>query len=655
MSEERPIDELGAFVMARFDAARAAKQPHHSDMQDCLKMMNGQPLAKAADNAPDIVMDVSSPVVKGVIGLIRDIFVSSTAAPYTINATPVAELPPAIEDEMLRNVEQDLALMVAMSGGDIEAVRKQIKEMRTVLVMEENRKAAMAAERLTTIIADRLHDADWESQFIEFIEHFCIYPCAIMKVPSIKSVTRTRWNGTSIAPYTEIVRMVENISPFDFYPAPYAQDIQEAEYVIERRRLTRNEFRDLRDAPGYAPGVIDEVLEDNPNGCQLSYSVDETDPATDTYGVDNTSRDVFDAIGHYGRVRNAQLAEYGIEFSEDELTGSSEAEVWVVGKRVIKCLLNPNPLGKRPFYRASFERVPGCFWGTSPMMKLRDTQKVCTATVRALVRNLQFSSGPFGEVDKSRIKDGLDPAVLIPNTIRLVSDDFGLGNSSSAYRFHTIPSLSGELTALFEKFVNYGYELIGIQRLAFGGTEGIGTVGRTSGGLSIVMNQANKSIKHALRMLESGLIEPTVQDFIEYELRTSSDDEIKGDVRVYARGVSGLMEQESKNGDLEWALQSLASFMGHIDPQTQQPIVPASAVQRILYQLFKNKGISTAGIFPDFDREEAFGELLGEAGAGGMPMTTGMPMPNDPTSELPTLDGRSADAANAIAVSNGGL
>lgn len=649
MVDENLIDELGTLIAARFEKARAAKRPHYADMQDCLKLMHGQPLTPSDGRGPDITMDVSSPIVKGIVGLIRDIFMGTTAAPYTINATPVVELPDELEQELLEKVSADLDYMLAAAGGDTSAVRSQIDELRGVLKLEENRKAGIAAERLSTIIADRLYDADWETQFIEFIEHFCIYPAAIMKVPAIKEVVTMRWTGDTVEPVREVVRQVENISPFDFYPAPYAEDIQTADYVIERRRLTRNELLALRDAAGYSPDAIEAVFEDNPDGAPLSYDSEETDPATDTIGVSKEDRDIYDAIGYYGRIRNDVLVEYGIDFTDDELLGSSEAEVWVVGKRVIKCLLNPDPAGRRPFYKASFERVAGSFWGASPAMKLRDTQKVCTASVRALVRNMQYSSGPIGEVAKGRVKDGHDVTQIIPNTIRVVEPD-DMSNGRAAYSFYTVPSLSNELTALFEKFLSYAYELIGIPRLAFGGTQGLGTIGRTSGGMSIVMNQSTKAIKHALRMLEKGVIEPVVQDFINYELRTSDDPEIRGDIRVYARGVSGLMEQESKNSDLEWALQSLSSMVGVIDPTTQQPVVPASAVQRILYQLFKNKGLSTEGIFPDFDKQEAFGELL--AGQG---VASPAGMPSDPTGELPTLDGRSPDAAAAIGDANGGF
>ena len=638
--DESLIDTLGDMVVSRFRKAREAKMPHYNDMMDCLKLMNGQPLTAPAGDGPDIVMDISSPIVKNIVGLIRDIFVGSTAQPYTINATPVVELPEDVEAQLLEKVERDLETFIAINGGDVNAVRAQVSEMRAAVQLEENRKASVAADRLRTIVADRLYDADWEAQFIDFIDHFCIYPAAIMKAPAVNTRTVMRWDGTTVSPTTETVRQVENISPFDFFPAPYATDIQSADYVIERRRLTRNELLQLGSAAGYDEDVIAEVFEANPNGAPLPYGSVDDDDISDTDIGDKTDMDAFDALGYYGRIRNDLLAEYGIQFAEEEMNGASEAEVWVVGGRVIKCLLNPDPLGRRPFFKACFEKVPSSFWGASPAMKLRDTQRVCTASVRALVRNMQYSSGPIGEVRKGAVKDGHAPNAIIPHTIRVVEED-NFGNGAPAYRFYTVPSLSNELVALFDKFMGYGYELIGIPRVAFGSPQGLGTLGRTAGGVSIILNQSTKAIKQALRMIESGLIEPVVQEFINYEIRTSNDPDIRGDIRVYARGVSGLMEQESKNGDLEWALQSISSMVGVVDPTTGQPIVPATAVQRILYTMFKNKGLSTEGIFPDFDRQEAFGEITGQS------------MPQNPTDSLPNLQGRSPNAEAAIAAANG--
>lgn len=643
MEQDRPIDELGHLIMERFDRAKSAKAVHYANMVDALKLVRGEALVPQQPNQPSLVLDVSGPIITNLIALVRDVFSGgSLAKPYTINATPIAELPPDIEQELLIKVEQQLDMLLLMNDYDPDAVRGQIKEMRSLMKIEQNRKAAIAAEKLTEIIADRLHDADWEDTFADFITNYCIYPAAIMKAPAVKEVTSMEWSGSTVHPTRKFIRGCENINPLDFYPAPHAQDIQSAEYVIERRRLTRNDLMDLRNADGYASDVIDAVFEEHPKGAALFYTAEQDNPVSDTpYNPDE--RDIYDALGYYGLITNSTLAEYGIEFAEDEKYGASEAEIWVVGGRVIKCLLNPHPTGKRPFYKASFERIPGSFWGVSPAMKLLDTQRVCTAAARNLLRNMSFASGVIGEVRKGRVKDGHDVTQIIPNTIRIVEDD-GYGNDTPAYRFHEVPSRMGELMGLFDKYHSLAYDLLGIPRVAFGQSTGLGQAGRTSGTVSMLLNQSTKPLKHALRMLEQGIIEPVVQDFIDYELRSSTDPDIRGDIRVYARGVSGLLEQESKNGDLEWALQSLSSMAGVIDPTTQQPLVPASAIQRILYQLFKNKGLSTQGIFPDFDQQEALEDMLG-----------GVPHAPDVNAAMPQLDGRSATAAQTIDTMNGGF
>lgn len=118
----------------------------------------------------------------------------------------------------------------------------------------------------------------------------------------------------------------------------------------------------------------------------------------------------------------------------------------------------------------------------------------------------------------------------------------------------------------------------------------------------------------------------------------SLDQTIKGDIRVHARGVSGIVERETQESKLQWALQSLAPYMQVIDPATQAPIIPPEAIKRILYQIFKSSGISTEGIFPDYDLQSAVSMDM----QGLNPMYQGG-----------TMDGRNAAAGQAIANQNG--
>ena len=113
-------------------------------------------------------------------------------------------------------------------------------------------------------------------------------------------------------------------------------------------------------------------------------------------------------------------------------------------------------------------------------------------------------------------------------------------------------------------------------------------------------------------------------------------------MQVYAIGVSGLVEQEKKDSDFEWALQSVTAMMG-IQGADGNPIIPREAPIRLLYELFKSKGIPTAGVFPDFELIDAINTVQGSSAPGAAP-----------ESPASMLDGRSANAVSEINADSGG-
>lgn len=633
--EEQNQSRLVQYVRAKFEIAKAAKTPIYSKLRECLQLASGQPLTPAG-GGPDVAMDISSPVIENVGSLLRDILDGNIEAPFTVKATPQADLSEATMRVVMENVSQALPQLLAASGGDMSMLMEGVAMLKNTIRMEEAKKAIRAAERMEEVVKDKLQDAKWATALAEFIPAFCTFPSAIMKGPVPIVEYGMEWNGEEAVPVKNVVMGVENISPFDFYPAPSTVDVKSADYIIERRRLTRKDIMYLMHLDDYDTDNLQAILKDNPDGVVEPYEgggerTDMREPSSAT-----EDRDVFDTLGFYGHIRGDLLKEeFGIEVADEH--AAYEAEVWIIKDMPIKCVLNPHPLGDRPFHVASFHKQAGSIWGRSPAMQLVDNQKVATATIRALVRNMSFSSGPIGEVEGGRVTDGKNVQQLIPGTVRVVKEGM-YGGGAPAYRFHTVPSLANELLATFDKFQAYAYDLIGIPRIAFGGTEGLGTVGRTSGGMSIVMNQSNKAIKHALRNIEGGVITPLVQAFVTHEMLYSNDTEIKGDLRVYAQGVSGILEKEAKATDLEWAFQSVASIAGQPGPDGQ-PLIPAMAITRILYELFRLKGISTEGIFPDFGAMDA------------LAADTNMPV-GSPSLQIP-MDGRHGAAPATIADSNG--
>lgn len=637
---DRLVEELGQYVRDRFEIAKDTKREQYDILLDCLRQVRGELLAcETLDPDIDVNFNITSPIVKGIVGLIRDVFANSIENPFVIKATPQADLDEAQTKNVLQAVMAQLQQMPMMTSDMLEqAAAEQGQALKNAAMQEQQKLSAIAADKMNTLIQDKLHDADWLRQFGDFIYNFVVYPAAIMKTPAVVMKPWKRWNGQRMVVERKLIRAVENISPFDFYPAPNAQSVQDAEYVVEIRKCSRSELVGYYSAPGFDGEGIRQVLKEHPKGW-LEEREDgkdhnpEIDTAQYAIGLEEDAQGFYDCVGFYGAIRGELLEEFGVEVGSPDI--SYEAEIWTINDIVIKAVLNPDPAGQRPFYVASFEPIPGAFWGECPVTRLRDVQRVCTATIVAMVRNMGLASGVLGEVESDRVIDDEDVNVILPNTIREVKSVIGM--QGRAYNFYTVPDISHQLLNVFERFMQYGYETIGIPRVAFGSTENIGTLGRTSGGVAMVLNQASKSVKFALRVLEENIIEPVVQSYIDYELMYSLDETIKGDIRVHARGVSGIVEKESQESKLQWALQSLSSYMQVVDPNTGQPIVPPAAIQRLLYQIFKVSGISTEGIFPDFDLQSAVTQDIQSL---------------NPLYQGGTIDGRNASAGQAIANQN---
>lgn len=631
-------DELAQYVRNRFEEAKSAKSEEYERLKQCLRQVRSDDQCDSCDKTR-IDMNITSPIVRGVVGLLRDVFSNSIDNPFVIKSTPIADLNERGKEVTASLLEKALN-QIGMS--QYMMTREQLfdvgNEIREAVRLEAQKVSDRAASAMTLLVQDNLRDADWVKEFGDFLYNFVVYPAAFMKAPCVKVVKQKDWVGNRMIVKDRLVRAVENISPFDIYPAPHAKTLDTAEYIIERRKLSKSELIDLYSVAGFHADGIEEVYTEYPGGFIEPYedgdrSEEDTDIAEVADGDHDSAQGFYDTIGFYGSIRGDILETFGMEVGDPHRT--YEAEIWMIGSIIIKANLNPDPLGRRPFYGASFEPIPGKIWGESPVSRLKGVHDVCAASIKALVRNMDFSSGIQGEVDPERlIDDKEDPRIIKPNQMRLVDNDPKYGGQPT-YRYYTIPDITQNLMATFERFQQQGYEIIGIPRVAFGSSENLGTVGRTSGGVAMILNQASKSVKFALRIVEENIIEPIIQSIIDYNLMFSNDPSIQGDIRVYARGVSGIVEKENKEQKLEWVVQSISGWVGRADEQGN-PIIPGSAVRILLAKLFESAGIDTDDIFPNQDLKQVI-EQSSYQQPQSQPLVDGH------------LDNRSGAAMNAIA------
>ena len=643
-ARKRKLSErLGQYVRQRYNAAVDGKREVYALLTKCVRLMEGDRFADA--DGVDVNINIIRPIVRGVKGMMKDVLADTNDQPYTVVSTPIPTLPRDVQDRLEREIENVLPQLEMMVPP--EQIRPTLEKMRNMALLMMNKEAQKTARKMETQVKDDMVEGNWAKAFDQALYNFVQYPFAVMKSPSLIKRVVKEWDGNKLIARTKMVRACENISPFNFYWAPNATSVETAEYLLERRRIGADELIALADEDQYDAELIDHILDTLPDGHIEPYdNGSDIDPILVESGMEADVTEptpiigMYDAIGLYAKMRGADLIEFGIDVDDER--NWYEAITWSINDIVFSVTLNPDPAGTRPFRVAAYDALPGQLYGTCPALELEDTWRVCSAAVRALVRNMAFASGPIGEVDPTRLADDDDPRILHANMIRLVRPNRG-SSTDGAYRWHDVNSHAPELMGVFDKFLALAYELLGIPRVAFGATDGLGTIGRTQGGLALVMNQASKTIKDALRTVETDIIEPTVQSYIDWNLLYNPDMSIKGDIHAYARGVSGVLEREAQREKLTWALQSIV-------PLVSTGTVPQEAVLRIIYALFQANGLSTDGILPDFDSQEAAATDmagLGLEGSGAGMMPSAQNVPQLPGNDI-QLDGRSAVAANAI-------
>ena len=91
-------------------------------------------------------------------------------------------------------------------------------------------------------------------------EEMALFGTGIMKGPFAKDKEYPNWGDDGeYDPLFKTVPQVDHVSVWNFYPDPDANNMDEAQFVIERHKMSRSQLRQLKKRPYFRGQVIDEV------------------------------------------------------------------------------------------------------------------------------------------------------------------------------------------------------------------------------------------------------------------------------------------------------------------------------------------------------------------------------------------------------------
>jgi hypothetical protein len=541
--------ELAAYIRSCWERAKFSKQEITERLLKCERQRRGvYDPDKAVEinrtGGSDIYMRLTDIKCRAAASWIKDVMTVSNDRPFDLSPSKQPEIPPEIKASIIDMVKME-AMDYLESGAAIhpETFRTRLEQVHDEITVKLREEAKDNAKRMRDKIDDQMTKGNFDSSFREFIDDFVTYPTAILKGPVVRRRKSMKWGPkfTAIV-VTDFVREFSRVSPYDIYPSPSSTGVNDG-WLIERHRLSRAELQSMRGVPGYSDEAIDQVLERfGQNGFRNWLMGDQERDNLEGKPHSRLYNDsVIEAIEFYGSISGHQLLDWGMPKKEIKADKEYEVNAWQIGPFVIKLVLNPDPLGKRPYDIAQWNEIPGSFWGTALPEQMRDVQTMCNASARALANNMGVASGPQAEVTIDRLPDGEDVTSIYPWKIWQVTTD-KTGGGQPAVRFFQ-PNMNADvLLGVYATFAKQADEVTGIPNYVYG-SSGVSGAGRTASGLSMLMDNAAKGIKQAIASIDR-VVSGGVNRLYIHNMMYDPDIYIKGDYNVVAKGALGLVAKE---------------------------------------------------------------------------------------------------------------
>jgi len=457
--------------------------------------------------------------------------------------------------------------------------------------------AQKAAKRMEKTILDQLEESNASKHLRTVAFEMALFGTGILKGPFAFDKERANWDEEgNYNPESETVPRVESVSIWNFYPDYDANNMSEAEYIIERHKLSHSELRNLKNRPYFDTDAIDECAEMGYNYVRKWWESDLRDNET-SYNVDR-----FEVLEFWGNIDRTMAEEAGLEIPKEyKDTDTLQVNLWVCNNKILRLVVNPFTPKRIPYCASPYEINPYSFFGVGLAENMSDTQTLMNGFMRMAVDNAVLSGNLVFEIDETNLVPGQDLQVYPGKVFRRQGGAPGQALFGTKY-----PNVSSENMMMFDKARALADDATGIPSYSHGQT-GVAGTGRTAAGISMLMGAAQLSIKSVVKNLDDYLLQPLGEALFAFNMQFDFDPEARGDLEIKARGTESLMKNEVRSQRLLQLLQM--SGNAAVAPYLKIPV--------ILRELGAAMDLDSEKLIND--EREAFKQAEILKAAGGLP------------------------------------
>ena len=573
-------------------------------------------------------------------GQIVDVLFSANKFPISIEPT---KLPEGVEDNVyfdpkeptdtLGETEQDLESPYGFAndgkelpkGATEESLLEKLGPLEDKLRDVENLEsgsgvtpssinfspAMVAAKAMEKKIVDQLQESGANKHLRSTAFEMALFGTGVMKGPFAIDKEYPNWDDSGeYNPVYKTMPQVSNVSVWNFYPDPDANNMDEAQYVIERHKMSRSQLRALKRRPYFREMVIEDAIDAGENYVKKSWEDDLAD-----YSNERTV-ERYEVLEYWGMCDVEMLQEQGIEIPKEvESFDEIQINAWVCNGKLLRVVLNPFKPATIPYMAVPYELNPYSFFGVGLAENMDDTQTLMNGFMRMSVDNAVLSGNLLIEVDETNLVPGQDLSVYPGKIFRRQG-----GAPGQAIFGTKFPNVSNENLQLFDKARQLADESTGLPSFAHGQT-GVSGVGRTASGISMLMNAASGSIKTVIKNVDDYLLRPLGEGLFRFNMQFDYDPEIKGDLEVKARGTESLMANEVRSQRLTAFLQTASSPV----------LAPFAKFNYIIREIAKAMDLDPDKVTNNMDEAMLQAEMLKGFTAGQQEQPPAGANPTDPT------------------------
>ena len=496
------------------------------------------------------------PAAEDGFDVLKSTFNDSPAEPFIIG--PDTKLNPG---ETLRDLEKRLGPLKEKLAPISDKLIEGDGESSTTVTFHP---AMIAAKKMEKKIHDQLVESGASKHLRSMAFEMALLGTGVMKGPFALDKEYPNWDEEgAYDPLVKTVPATNHVSVWNFYPDPEAANMDDAEYTVERHKMSRNQLRGLKNRPYFMDDSIELAIDQGADYVLKHWEMNMED---DDAKSNATER--WEVLEFWGFVDIDILEDNGVSIPK-ELRDLPEVNcnIWCCNGEVLRMVLNPFKPARIPYYAVPYEHNPYSFFGVGIAENMDDTQTLMNGFMRMAIDNAALSGNLIIEVDETNLVPGQDMSVYPGKVFRRQ------GGAPGQALFGTkFPNVAGENMQLFDKARVLADESTGFPSFAHGQT-GVSGVGRTASGISMLMSAANGSIRSVVKNVDDYLIAPMGRAFFAFNMQFDFDPDIRGDLEVKASGTESLMANEVRS-------QRLMQFLGTVQNPTLAPFAKMDYIIR---------------------------------------------------------------------------